>query len=432
MRPSVPVTYPHSEEVLELLERGSKGYDWPKFGHDAEMKSLAYHARLRDGLSEDGPSEFQVREILNELKRQFAPAAWSIPDDFLQYTHFERVVQGLDMTSSPGYPYMRRATTNKVFFQQDGQGKFPQSRLQEIWFLVEERLSSRGSDPIRLFIKPEPHKREKCEQKRYRLISSVSVIDQIIDSMLFGEMNRRVIEECVDLPCKGGWSPFVGGWKAVPRQGVMSLDKKGWDWSAHLWLFEIELRLRAQLCRNITEKWLSLASWRYKELFVNPTFVTSGGMLFKQRKPGVMKSGCFNTLVTNSIMQLIIHLRVCLEMGIEPGWLWALGDDTLQKLLQGEQLQDYLRLAANYCHVKHCVEGAEFAGMRFLGEQVEPLYGGKHSFQLKHMPVKFAHDIADAYALLYHRSRKITSLLHLLGDKVRATPEFRDVVWDQW
>lgn len=395
------------------------------------MKSLAYHVKLRDGLRTDGPSDYQRREILALLEQQYKPAAWSIPEDFLEYSHFCRVVEKLDFTSSPGYPYLMRASSNSVFFQRKGD-VVPEHRLREVWELVKMRMSDRSSDPIRLFIKPEPHKQSKLDGKKYRLISSVSVVDQLIDAMLFGEFNNAVIDNCIQVPCKGGWSPLCGGWKMVPASGTMSLDKSGWDWSAQYWLFELELQLRTRLCTNLTADWLELACWRYRELFYSPRFITSGGLLLRQKNPGVMKSGCYNTLVSNSIMQSLIHLRVCQELDIRPGWIWTLGDDTLQSLIPKPERGRYLESCAQYCHVKHCVEGAEFAGMRFHGMRVEPLYKGKHSYQLLHMDQKYASEIADSYRLLYHRSRRGPILDTLLTGIGRATAEERDSVWDLW
>lgn len=431
MRPNVPVEFPHDQETKDILLSASAGYGWPSFGHNAEMKSLSYHVKLRDGLRQDGPVEANKRLILSHLERQYAAARWSVPEDFMSFEHFRRVVGGIDMTSSPGYPYLRRAPNNGAFFKVKD-GVVPEERLLEVYEFVKLRIRERDADPIRLFIKPEPHKQKKLDNHRYRLISSVSIMDQIIDAMLFAPFNNKVVEECVRVPCKGGWSPFCGGWKMVPRSGVMSLDKSGWDWSVQYWLFEMELQLRVRLCDNMRADWIDLAAWRYKQLFLHPIFVTTGGALLRQKRPGVMKSGCFNTLVTNSIMQGIVHLRACLELDIRPGWQWTLGDDTLQEsIVDGRQ--EYLDSVSQYCHVKHCVEGAEFAGMRFHGLRVEPLYKGKHSFQLLHMNQKYATEMASSYRLLYHRSgakEALSALLSKVPDN--SSNDDRDGVWDLW
>lgn len=431
MRPNQPVEFPHPPEIREKLLKKARGYDWPAFGHDAEMKSLVYHSQLRQGLRSDAPPEAESRLIMSRLEQEYSAARWSIPSDFITFEHFLRVVGEVDMTSSPGYPYMRRYTNNSQFFQAKC-GQFDQGRLAEIYELVLLQIRERRCDPIRLFIKPEPHKESKLANRRYRLISSVSVVDQIIDALLFGSFNSAVNENCLRVPCKGGWSPYGGGWKIVPPSGTMSLDKSGWDWSAHMWLFDMELRLRTRLCDNLTAQWLDLATWRYNMLFRQPEFITSGGLRLKQKSSGVMKSGCYNTLVTNSIMQSLIHLRVCCEMDMTPGWMWTLGDDTLQQAIDDRKLRkEYLERCAQYCHVKHCVDGAEFAGMRFMGPRVEPLYRGKHSYKLLHLREADAGQTSSSYQLLYHRSEYKRSLEALLP-VLKETKETLDAIWDDW
>lgn len=428
--PQQPVEFPHSEEVKNRLRQQAVGYGWPKFGHDAEMKSLLYHVQLRDGLRNDMPGDYERKVILGELERQYAQATWRIPDDFMTYEHFKRCALSVDMSSSPGYPYLRRAGTNGDFLQVKD-GVYNEARLQELWQITQLKIQEKRADPIRLFVKPEPHKQKKLENYQYRLISSVSVLDQIIDAMLFGEMNANVIDKCMFVPCKAGWSMFAGGWKTVPRRGIISLDKRGWDWSAQGWYFEMELQLRTRLCQNLKAQWMELAAWRYRELFYNPWFITSGGLLLQQKQPGVMKSGCFNTITTNSIMQSILHIRVCLELDIDVGWVWTLGDDTLQSDV--EKRAEYLEAVAQYCHVKHCIDGAEFAGMRFLSGRVEPLYKGKHSFNLLHLDPKFARDTANSYMLLYHKSLRRSALAEMLQPLLgRVGTEERDAIWDGW
>lgn len=272
--------------------------------------------------------------IKETLKQRWKAASWAIPDDFLTKEHYKRVVSGLDWTSSPGYPWLLQHTTNAALFQVKN-GVPSELAIDAVWQVVEDRLKNGGVDPIRLFVKPEPHKQKKLDNRAYRLISSVSVIDQIIDGMLFGEMNEALISNFLEVPGKVGWSPYVGGWKVMPIFGNVSLDKSAWDWSVNSWIVQEVLELRMELCKNLNSRWVELAQWRYKELFEKPLFVTSGGLLLRQKQPGVVKSGCFNTIADNSIAQDILHVRVCVEMGIPVGDLMSMGDDTTQHDLMG-------------------------------------------------------------------------------------------------
>lgn len=430
VRPTRPVEYPHSERIASRLRSLASEFGWPCFGHNAELKSLVYHCSRREGLRTDSPGRVERTLILERLMVEYAAGRWSIPDDFMTRAHFERVVSGIDMTSSPGYPHCQYYSTNAEMFGFK-HGVIPEVKLEEIWATVKMQIKMRKSDPIRLFIKPEAHKQEKLRGYRYRLISSVSVIDQIIDAMLFGSMNKEILSKPLQQPCKGGWSPYVGGWKIAPREGVMSLDKSAWDWSVCGWIVDMELELRLRLCDNPTAEWKDLAVWRYRELYESPVFVTSGGLKLKQLEPGVMKSGCYNTLVSNSIMQSIVHHRACYEVDLDPGWMWTLGDDTIQSAYYAEDRDKYVAALAQYCHVKHVVDGVEFAGMRFEEGFVTPLYASKHAFQLLHMSPKIAEEMVDAYALLYHRAISSRSMKALLSTVHRVRSDaYLDIIWD--
>lgn len=370
--------------------------------------------------------------ILSQVLAAFSAAKWRIPDDFLSYEHYERVVRELDWNSSPGYPYLLSTSTNRAFFGVDEKGEPSEVRKQAVWELVLSRLLDRTVDPIRLFVKPEPHKNSKLEEGRYRLISSVSVVDQIIDTMLFGSMNETMVKNVVYLPSKFGWSPYVGGWRLMPRGGQLALDKSSWDWTVHGWYCELVLEIRKRLCANLTPEWVELATWRYRELFGQPWFITSGGQLLQQREPGVMKSGCVNTISDNSIMQVVLHARVCAEIGVRPGPIMSMGDDTLQEPVENQEL--YEQRLKDYCIVKESHRRVEFAGHIFSGMKVEPAYWAKHCFQMLHADPAIVADLGISYSLLYHRSRKKSIVQHVLRELGAELPpdEMLDVIFDGW
>lgn len=363
----------------------------------------------------------------------YEPASWSLPEDFLERSHFERVLGELDLTSSPGYPYLRHATNNRQLFKVNDDNEWDAERIGWMWNLVQSRLKDRSSDPIRVFIKAEPHKIKKIEDHRYRLISSVSVADQIIDHMIFGDCNRALIDNWPFIPSKPGWSHLLGGWRMIPTQQWIAADKSGWDWTARLWLFELCLALRKMLCRTsgpLLDKWVDYAQWRYQELYTSPTFITSDGLLLKQKTPGVMKSGCVNTIADNSMMQVFLHLRTCYEIGIEPGTIYTMGDDTLQEPMGKPDL--YRAKLGEFCRLKEFNRVNEFSGFRFQGRSVEPLYKGKHAFNLLHLDEDNFEQMADSYLLLYHRSRFrpwISNLLKDLGFKEKPY-EWYDLIFD--
>ncbi|APG75791.1 hypothetical protein 2 [Hubei sobemo-like virus 28] len=346
--------------------------------------------------------------IIDRAVQQHRSARWVIPEDFISRAHFDRVLQKLDMQSSPGYPYCVRIPVNAHLFGVNADGEKDPDAVERVWEAVQHRLGKlldgeEDCDPIRLFIKPEPLKEKKLTEHRYRIISSVSIVDQIIDHLLFDDMNETMYANWHNVPSMVGWSPFVGGWKVMPKLKWLAIDKSSWDWTVHKWILDQCLELRTRLCDNMNAAWLKLARARYHLLYDNPVLVTSGGVLLRQKTPGVMKSGCVNTIADNSIAQYLLDLRVCFEIGLTPGYLMSMGDDTLQQ--KPRDLQKYLDALSSFCIVKQATEANEFAGMLFNGRNVEPLYHGKHACTILHAKPEILEELADAYTLLYHRSK---------------------------
>nr|UGO57332.1 MAG: hypothetical protein 1 [Riboviria sp.] len=370
----------------------------------------------------------RLKDVVLEMAAQaLQDARWEIPSDFLTYTHYLRVVKELDWNSSPGYPYCLNCTTNRLFFEVNNLGEPSQLACERVWMIVKERLEQRDADPVRLFVKPEPHTEKKLAVGRYRLISSVSVIDQIIDHMIFGAFNKALIINCHYTPIKTGWTPYCGGWREVPVSGTVACDKSAWDWTVKPWLIENELLLRQMLCNNLTAQWKDLAVWRYSKLFFDNRFVTSGGLVLKQKEPGVMKSGCVNTIASNSLMQLILHLRCAVELNLDLGFLWAMGDDVIQDY----QPQEYFDLLSQFCVLKEVTPNVEFAGFTYYGYRCEPNYKGKHAYNLLHQDERFHNETSDSYALLYHRSKYRDAMRNILRDINHDLPplSFIDRVW---
>lgn len=358
-----------------------------------------------------------TRKAFVHVFQTYEAAKWELPSDFLEYSHYERVVrEHITWQSSPGYPYLLEAPTNEVFFGVVN-GVPSEEALRRVYQLVASRIQEGGSDPIRLFIKPEPHKIKKLEKGAYRLISSVSVVDQIIDHMLFAPMNDAMIENHLNLPAKIGWSPMKGGWKILPVNW-MSLDKSAWDWSMMPWLIQQIHGLREQLCVNKNsqkfKRWQKVSQMRYQQLYDKPLFVTSQGFYLRQINPGVQKSGCVNTISDNSIAQDFLHAVACImsDQPITPQW--SMGDDTYTKPPQ--DLRKYLEVLQQFCHLKFGAQGSEFAGFRYFeGGYVEPMYRGKHAFNILHLNQNFAEEFVNSYTLLYHRSTLSELMREFLG-----------------
>nr|UGO57373.1 MAG: hypothetical protein 1 [Riboviria sp.] len=365
--------------------------------------------------------------VFNKLCETFESARGRVPRDFMERSHFDRAFASIDMSSSPGLPYSRLATTNRLLFC-DKRGVLRPEQVDWAWNLVVDRLNDRTFDPIKLFVKAEPMKKEKVAQGRYRLISSISVIDQLIDQMLFGWQNELMMDQWISLPPKVGWSPMVGGYKIFHPNMRMAIDKKAWDWTVKGWMVEQELKLRCWLAHG-DPTFADLAEWRYKCLFKDALLVLSSGVVLRQNVTGIMKSGTVNTIMTNSILQILLHYRVCAELGIDPGWLWSMGDDTLQTILGDLDL--YLALLREYCLAKDPVMAVEFAGFKFSAENVEPLYPAKHAYNLLYFDPRYRDDVRISYSLLYAKSADSDWVYNALSELGEIpSREFLRAVWN--
>lgn len=369
---------------------------------------MVYHSQAHVGLRVDPPTPAVSQLLLEQVKIEFVEAMWDIPADFLQRSHFDRVVMDLQWQSSPGWPYMKNAPTNEQFFKYDQKTNTVSQTVSDyMWELVSHRIHHKTrSDPVRLLIKPEPHKVKKLRDHKYRLISAVSVADQIIDHMLFDEMNEKMIKDHAFIPSKAGWSPLGGGWKHIPKETWVATDKTAWDWTVRMWLVEMVLKVRTALCKTqgtLFEAWKDLAAYRYHEMMGNPHYILSNGYVLKQRVPGVQKSGCVNTIADNSLWQWILHARICIEMELPITPIYTMGDDVLQKWFK--EMKEYLERTGQFCLLKTANLVNEFAGFRFLGNGfLEPMYKGKHAFVLRHANPDTFDQLSNSYALLYHRS----------------------------
>lgn len=385
------------------------------------------HAGKQAGLSQDiGEQDFDrlVMKVSNTLRA----LRWDIPDDFLEKTHYLRVVKELDWTASPGYPYFHDAPNNGSFFGVVA-GVPDEDRVDLIWAMVQKRLDEDVADPIRLFIKPEPHKEEKLKAGRYRLIYSIGIIDQIIDHMLFDVFNTKVLENHIRTPLKVGWAPVKGGWKVVPHGLKIATDNSSHDQSRRLWQCEATLAVRAQLCRNLSQRWLDLATKRFRHLYVSPLLVTSGGLILRQRNPGRQKSGTVLTLVDNSLDMLVIHTLVSTTLGVKMPELWCIGDDVLMR--EPENLDAYVAELRKHSIVKFVDRKREFAGYEFDGTRVEPIYPAKHAFNLLHVADKNVPETFASYALNYHRSSRKAEMRARLEELCEIPSEkILDLIWN--
>lgn len=301
------------------------------------------------------------------------------------------------MDSSPGVPYMRLARRNKDIVQSEELSSFvvrcvcARVRLllrvepEELAAMLPSELVERGfADPIKIFIKSEPHKLQKIREGKLRIISNVSLVDQIIERLLSTPQNKLEIRRWATCPSKPGmglndsglqelYSTLQQKWREGAK--LAESDVSGWDWSIPYWLLKMDAEARVRLANASNGPWAHLVRCRV-EVLARKLFYLSDGQMWEQTVPGVQASGSFNTSSTNSRMRVMV--------GWVEGqpWVMAMGDDDVEE--EGEEVPDYGRRGLRVKEYKECVDGVvEFCSTRFPGSwKGYPTQVGRMLFRL--------------------------------------------------
>jgi hypothetical protein len=206
-------------------------------------------------------------------------------------------------------------------------------------------LVQRGiRDAVYTFIKDEPHKREKLDKNRLRIISGVSLVDNIIERVLFAKQNKLEIKLNAHGPFKPGMGLHDAGQQALfawfkkceKRFQLCSTDVSAWDWSLPEWLINMERDYR----KGVTTKHGAYARCLdvYYYGICRKVFQIPSGELFAQQVPGIQASGCYNTSSGNSHMRHMLATLVQLSLGVVAtgaGEGCQMGDDALERFIPG-------------------------------------------------------------------------------------------------
>jgi hypothetical protein len=257
---------------------------------------------------------------------------------------------------------------------------------------------------------------------------AVSLVDQVIDQMLFGDFNTNMIDLYGQIPCMPGWDPVLGGWKVIPS-GKVGFDVRAWDWTVPGWLLDAELDLRHQLLVGDLDVWSELAHWRYSCLYSDPRLMLSNGALFRQRVSGFVKSGAVNTIASNTNMRLLLHNYVSLAVG-DPLWAYfiAMGDDAYQD----PPSQDYVDYHSSIVELKEPVL-EEFCSHYFHGGHVEPLNWGKHLTNMLYSKDEHLEQVVASMQLNHTRSvrlPRVREIAYALDPSFVRSPQYLLGIYD--
>lgn len=267
-------------------------------------------------------------------------------------------------------------------------------------------------------IKMEPHKPEKLAENRLRLISVFSLVDNMVDRMLFYPMVHKEINNHMQVPCKSGWTPMPMGFAALQRDfpdDVLATDCSAFDWTFPSWLVNPLLNSRLEHMTFLGPDYVAAARARWKEVLgTNCVIRLPDGTRLRQRVQGLMKSGWLLTISVNSQAQEFITRAAwnrCREDEFPA--FWAMGDDVLMGWPSGSPDDLVAEIRKLGILTKMATNRREFAGFYF-GERtsVEPLYPAKHKFLLGHCSIEQLAEMCSSYGLLYALSETTPAWAH--------------------
>lgn len=359
---------------------------------------------------------------------------------------FPKALLDLDLTSTVGLTSLRLygSTVGEFLQGSPAEGTASAERIKMLEGYVWQRLSNPSeSDVIRVFVKPEPHKISKLQEGRFRLISAVSLVDSMCDRIMFRWLQRTCLSTIGFNSCMVGLSPMRGGfrwyWEMFRGKRTRALDMTAWDWTVPGWLLVALKEVIKSLAVAHPEYWGSWVDSRWQTLFRNAVFGFADGSTVRQPSWGVMKSGCYLTLILNTFGQILRHFLVMERLKIDRNLSFVCcGDDqTIEDFPEFPQYEAETRSLGFLLKDSSVSTGAvHFIGFIMYQDRFEPEYKDKHAYIITHTPESRLCDILASYQYLYafvpNWFRKIQlHLARMSPDRVITLREAQNVLVDQ-
>jgi len=348
--------------------------EMPPRGGAAEYNSLVAHIAKLDKKRGDVliTGEYDPNLIMARTARTIKKmATWKIFDDDWSYKatlqRFKEVISGeeslIPKDSCPGFPWACDPSNRK-------NSDFSHVNYQRLWEIVwaricailasvgEEKYEMRPldfvranlTDPTRMMIKNEPHDLQKVLDRVFRLIWNLSVVDQIVDKMLYKPLDNLMIENWEICTSKSGMPATQAGWFSLAK-GVKSVsdmardsDNSMWDWGVtkdlmytDVYKRSIMMGMAPEASKNMEEikqrmrksEFLTVRMMCLNvEMRARPAIVLSNGIIFEAEQDIGVQSGKSNTSSSNGNMREILEDQVVTNCGYQlADCMGTMGDD---------------------------------------------------------------------------------------------------------
>jgi len=264
----------------------------------------------------------------------------------------------------PGIPFAALGTKNSMLLEDHHDLVVEMCCEMLVWQIVfAKEFGSMTSkelvefglwDPVRMFVKDEPHSEAKLDEGRVRLIANVSLRVQLIERLVCGKQNNAEIAAWWKIPACPGLglddaSLELLGDRIDQILGVGEIamtDVSGWDWSVKAWLLWADAERRRVAAGEDEDSLFAEMVFMQAYGTANSVYGLSDGELVTQLSPGIQNSGSYKTSSTNSWMRIILFMVAYMlanpdasdedvELLLER--VMAMGDDCLELHLRGVQ-----------------------------------------------------------------------------------------------
>lgn len=197
---------------------------------------------------------------------------------------------------------------------------------------------------VRLFQKREVHSMAKIAEGRFRLISSVSLLDQLVDAYLLNPVIQAEAKLWRDLPSAVGWGhkqhctfhtqllrPLID---LVSEHDIwlVMCDKSFWDWCYREWMHYFNAWVYAYVYDDPVVTRMLLH--RYRAMARVVFYLSCGRVVTPSEYAvlGIQKSGFCGTIADNSRVQWLLQVLYLGSKGVplREAALRSLGDDTVE------------------------------------------------------------------------------------------------------
>jgi hypothetical protein len=194
------------------------------------------------------------------------------------------------------------------------------------------RVQAGLCDPVRYFIKKEPHTLKKILAGRLRAIAGVSIVDEAVCRYLCQAQDELEIANWKRCPSKPGYGATDDDMDEMYQEFLMMMgigdtyhsDMTMWDWMVKLRNRQMDCERRIKLAKVSSDSAFACVLWNYTICMMQKLVVLSDGALLEQRWWGWQPSGEKITSSTGSAMRFMTSLQVQARHAV------AFGDDACE------------------------------------------------------------------------------------------------------